>query len=73
MSNLKREIVVALGQNHKIKDGKLSIDAFEWFLPIIKNHSALEEHFSRLEPTEKLDPAMKKEAFASLNPEWLWR
>ena len=48
----KKQILVALGSNPMLKDGKLSIDANEWFIPIIENKKAIEAEIEGLEPSQ---------------------
>ena len=48
----KKQILVALGSNPTLKDGKLSIDANEWFIPIMKNKKAIEAEIEGLEPSQ---------------------
>ena len=67
----RKEILMALGQNPTIKDGKLSIQANEWLQPIAKRYPALEEEYLRLEPDRKPLNKQRAEAFASLRTRWL--
>lgn len=66
----KREIFTALGQNPTVKDGKLSIQAYEWLLPIAENYPDLEAEYLKLEPTLNPEDTNKKEALASINSKW---
>lgn len=66
----KREILNALGSNFVIKDGKLSIQAKEWLIPIRDNYSALEEEYNRLELGKTLMDKRQSEALASLRLRW---
>ena len=66
----KREIARALGQNFTIRDGLLSIEANEWFKPIERAYSELENEYRGLEPAEELINTNQKEAFASLRSRW---
>jgi len=49
----KKNIVLALGSNFLIKDGKLAISMNDWFIPIKNNYLSLEKDFLRLEPNKK--------------------
>lgn len=67
----RKEILMALGQNPTIKDGKLSIQANEWLQPIAKRYPALEEEYLRLEPARKPLNKQRTEALASVRIRWL--
>jgi len=67
----RKEILMALGQNPTIKDGKLSIRANKWLQPIAKRYPALEEEYLRLEPDRKPLSKQRTEAFASVRARWL--
>ncbi len=66
----KREIMTALGQNPTIKDGKLSIQANKWFIPIMEAYPALEKEYLRLEPNKKRSIKAKTEALTSVHARW---
>jgi len=66
----KREIFTKLGQNPTLKDGKLSIQAYEWLVPIAENYPALETEYLKLEPTINPEAPNKKEALASIRTKW---
>ena len=71
--NIKKEIALALGSNWTIRNGKLSIEAHKWLIPIGNSYPALQEEFLRLEP--KKDTANKEveDALSSLRIKWLGR
>ena len=68
---LKKEILMALGQNPVIKDEKLTIQANEWLQPISQKYPALEKEYLRLEPTKRPLNKAKTEALASVRARWL--
>ncbi len=67
----KREIMMALGSNPTILDGKLRVEAHPWFIPIIQNYSALATEYSRLEPTEMPTNKSKTDQIALVGSTWL--
>ncbi|MBN1325868.1 recombinase zinc beta ribbon domain-containing protein [Candidatus Falkowbacteria bacterium] len=67
----KKSIVMALGSNFLMKDGKLTISANNWFLPIKNSYSVLEKEYLRLEPKILPLNKAKTEALASVRAEWL--
>ena len=66
----RKEILMALGQNSTIKDGKLTIQANEWLQPIQKRYPALEKEYLRLEPSKRPLNRGKTQAFASVRTRW---
>ncbi|MDD5688936.1 MAG: recombinase family protein [Caldisericia bacterium] len=68
---LKKEILMALGKSPIIKDGKLTIEANEWFQPIGNDYPALEKEYLRLEPIKMPLNKAKTEALASVRARWL--
>ncbi len=68
--NQKREIFNALGSNFSLKDGKLSITANEWFVPIQKAYPELEAEYNRLKLQEYLSVEARNAAYASLFLRW---
>ncbi len=66
----RKEILMALGQNSTIKDGKLTIQANEWLQPIQKRYPALEKEYLRLEPSKIPSNREKTQAFASVCTRW---
>ena len=69
----KKEILMGLGQNPTIKDGKLSIQGNEWLQPIANGYPALEKEYLRLEPAKNRTNKAKIEAIASIRTQWLGR
>ena len=51
----KKEVAQDLGYNYLMKDGKLCIDAYKWFLPIEKGYRELEDMYLKLEPAVSLN------------------
>jgi site-specific DNA recombinase len=68
---LKKEILMAIGQTPIIKDGKLTIEPNEWLVPIKNGYPFLATEYARLEPTKMPMNKAKKEALASLRTRWL--
>lgn len=67
----KKSILMAIGSNPTIKDGKLTIQASHWLQPIAEGYPALEEEYKRLEPAQLADIKARTEAFASVRSAWL--
>ena len=67
---LKKEIMMALGQNAIIKRKKLIIEPNEWFQPIKNGYPVLEAEYLRLEPTKLPLNKAKTEALASVRARW---
>ncbi len=68
---VKREIMLALGSNPTIIDGKLRIEPHKWFVPIIDAYPAIESLFQRFEPAEKGHTDSKTDRFATVGSTWL--
>jgi len=68
---LKKEILMALGQSPIIKANKLQIEANDWFVPIEKGYHALEKEYLGLELNKKPITQAKKEALSSIRTQWL--
>ncbi|MDE2233203.1 MAG: recombinase zinc beta ribbon domain-containing protein, partial [Patescibacteria group bacterium] len=66
----KREIFNALGSNFSLKDGKLSIVANEWFIPIQKAYPELVAEYNRLKLREYVSAEARNAAFAALFLRW---
>lgn len=69
----KKEILLGLGQNPIIKDGKLFIQASEWLKPLENGYKQLEREYLRLEPHKTILNKAKTEALASVHTSWLRR
>lgn len=68
---LKKEILMALGQTPIITNGKLEIEPNEWFVPIKNEYPALEQKYLGLEPNKNGYTKEQKEALASVRSQWL--
>ena len=66
----KKEILMALGKNRTIKEGKLIIEPFPWLEPIKNGYPALEAEYLRLEPTKTGTFTNKTELFGSVRSQW---
>jgi site-specific DNA recombinase len=67
----KKQIMMALGSNSTIKEGKLSIEPNPWFIPIKNAYPALEKRYLALEPTENTMDKRKTKAIDDLRVSWL--
>ncbi len=67
---LKKEILMALGEQPIIKDKILSIKPNEWLIPIKNNYPALEKEYLGLELGKKPVNKAKMEAVASIRARW---
>jgi len=63
-------ILNALGSNFSIKDGKLSIKAKEWLIPIQEQYPSLEEEYKRLKLGKTPMNKRQSEVFTSLRLRW---
>ena len=70
---LKKDILMAIGENPQIKDRKLVIEPNEWFVPIQKDYPLLQEAYLRLEPMKIGQNRHKMEALASIRAQWRGR
>ena len=69
----KKDILMAIGQNPTIKDGKLRIETNEWLVPIKDTYPKLEEDYLRLEPLQVLENKERTELLTPVRLEWLGR
>ena len=60
----KKQILMALGSNSTIKDGKLTIHTNEWLVPIENAYPAIESKYKGLEPAQSPE---NKERIAQLS------
>lgn len=67
---LKKEILMALGYNPKIKAGKLYLETMKWFVPIKNNAPALHKEYQRLELAKKSDSQAYSEDLLALRTRW---
>ncbi|HEX8974568.1 MAG TPA: recombinase family protein [Patescibacteria group bacterium] len=70
-AQIKKEIILALSSNQKIKDGKLFVSANKWLQPIGNSYPALKEEYLTLEPLETVSNKAKTEALDALRLRWL--
>jgi len=70
---LKKEILIALGERPVIKGGKLYIEPNEWLQPIAKDYPPLEKEYLRLEPTQMLANKEESVALEGILQTWLRR
>ena len=64
---LQKEIVFNFGWNHRLKDKKLFIDLYSWYLQLKKGEKEMMPDIKRLELNKNVDTKRQKEAFASLH------
>lgn len=67
---LKKEILMALGYNPKIKAGRLYIEPMKWFVPIKNNAPAMQAEYQRLELTKKSDEQAYSQDLLALRTRW---
>lgn len=67
----KKAILMALGQNPTIKDGKLRIVARKWLQPVGKEYPPLEAEYRRLELDQTPINKARNEALTSLYSRWV--
>ena len=67
---LKKEILMTLGENVIIKDKKLHIEPNEWLQPIRNDYPALEKEYLGLEPLKMPLNKAKTEALSSVRTRW---
>jgi len=68
---LKKEILMTLGQNPILVHGKLIIEPNEWLKPIRDEYPALEKEYLRLEPAKMAENEHKTELLGSVRTRWL--
>jgi 7,8-dihydro-6-hydroxymethylpterin-pyrophosphokinase len=66
----KREILLGLGSNLTLTDGKLSIQAYKPYLRIKKTLAALKEQNARFEPGQSRMVKREKAVSGARSPEW---
>lgn len=67
----KRELMMALGSNPTVLNGKLVIPMHKWFAPITESYPALEAEYQRFEPVEKGSVDCKSDRFEAVASTWL--
>jgi site-specific DNA recombinase len=65
----KREIISSLGSNHRIVDGNLVIDTYNWFIPIKEDYKQIESRYLELEPAKRCNDN-KKGALDEILLDW---
>ncbi len=70
---VKREILKGFSQNSVLKDGKLNISPYEWFIPIGNAYPELETEYKKLEPWKRPLDSTREEALASIRLKWRGR
>jgi site-specific DNA recombinase len=68
---LKKEILLGLGEIPVIRDKKLTITPYDWLIPIKNEYPALEQEYKRLELDEKIGITAKTEGLNALRLSWL--
>jgi len=72
-SKTKMNILRALGKNITIMDGKLSIEPFEWLVPIKEGYPDLEAEYLELKLSEIEDLSTEIDVFEPICKAWLGR
>ena len=67
----KKDILMAIGKNLTIKDGKLRIETNDWLVPIKDTYPKLEEDYLRLELSQVLENKERTELLTPVRLEWL--
>ena len=68
---VKKEILLALGQNFLLKDGKLTIELNEWLKPIYQEYKSIESEYLKLELLDNRIETAKKDPCGSVSLRWL--
>ncbi len=66
----KRRILINLGQNLILKDGKLSITPYEWLVPIAESYPEIEKAYLKVRTNKIASPKVREEAIASIFESW---
>jgi len=66
----KKQILMALGSNPTIKDGKLTIHANTWLVPIEKAYPALEAEYKGLEPAQTPENKERTAQLRTIRSTW---
>lgn len=69
----KKEIVASLGQNHRIKDGKLAIDVHPWLEVIAEEKEGLKAEIERSELLKNHSTTRQSGSLSSICPSWYTR
>ncbi|MHB8276497.1 MAG: recombinase family protein [Candidatus Humimicrobiaceae bacterium] len=72
-SKTKMNILMALGKNITIIDGKLSIEPFEWLIPIKESYPKLEAEYLELKLSENENLSTEIDIFEPICKAWLGR
>ena len=67
----KKEILMTLGKRISIYNGKLSIEANEWLVPIKEDYPALEKEYLRLKSTKNLLYSGVSSNLEPIRSQWL--
>lgn len=67
----KKQILVALGSNQTLKDGKLNVQASPWLVPIKNDYPALKAEFLRLEPADRPENKERMADLSTIRSRWL--
>ena len=67
---VKKKILLGLGSNFILKDGKLKIEDAEWLIPIKENYKVLETEYLKFELDETLSQKEKEGALVPLRSTW---
>lgn len=67
----KKQILMALGSNQSLKDGKLAIEASPWLIPIKNDYEGLRQEFLRLEPADRPENKERMAHLRTIRSRWL--
>lgn len=66
----KRQILMSLGSNFTLKDGKISLTPHEWLIPIAKEYPAIEKSYLRARTNQKATSSDENAALESISESW---
>ncbi len=69
----RKELLLTLGQNPLLKNQKLNVEAYPWFVPLGDDTKALIDEYERVRTDNTMSDKAKSEAIASLRARWLGR
>jgi site-specific DNA recombinase len=69
----RKEILMTLGQNPVIKDGKLLLQSNNWLQPITNGYPALRVEYEEVRTGNYASPKLKTAALAAVHNTWLGR
>lgn len=68
---VKRSILLGMGQNPTVYDGKVQIIPNDWFVPIQKSYPQLESQYVRVKTAKNSNSKVLSKELVSIKSEWL--